>query len=112
MCFTTCNPLAPACSGDWGCYPLDERPVCLPDASEGMGGLGAPCGQPNECALGHACAPPSEVPDCLDDQGCCTPLCDLGDPMPPCGPGQQCVPFYDPRPAPPGLESLGACRLP
>jgi hypothetical protein len=49
---------------------------------------------------------------CEGATGCCSPLCDLTDPMPPCLPDQVCLPWYEAGMAPAGYENVGACALP
>ena len=44
--------------------------------------------------------------------GCCLPYCDLDLPNTCPGQGLQCVPWYEPGEAPPGLEDVGVCHLP
>lgn len=111
FCLPLCDPLAPDCPGDFGCYPLLlDRFGCAPDASEGMGAPGDPCDWYSQCASGSWCLDQTEVPGCTPDPGCCSPSCDLGDPTPPCLPGQSCVPYLDGEP-PPEHANLGICRV-
>lgn len=116
MCFPTCDPLAPDCAVSDACVPnpnnFDEF-VCVlvvesPEGSE----LFSPCAYTNACAPGLFCADPQHAVECdPNTTGCCLPFCDLTQPTCP-GEGQECVPWYDMDPAPPGLEDVGFCGLP
>jgi hypothetical protein len=111
LCLPTCDPLRPDCGPDEVCAPLgDDVFVCAPEG-ENPGGVGEPCEDIAVCDSGLFCASSQAVPDC-QGTGCCTPLCDITDPAPPCLPGQSCEPFYEPGTAPEGLENVGVCVLP
>jgi hypothetical protein len=59
------------------------------------------------------CAAADVVEGCVGFSGCCTPFCDVsvgGDPCPALT--EECVPFYEPGMAPPGLEDVGFCSIP
>jgi hypothetical protein len=111
-CRPACNPLANDCPWQTVCAPHGSPDgfACSP-APSSPDGNGDPCDpSPQSCEAGLYCAPGSDVPGCQDD-ACCTEYCSLGSPT--CSlPGVECPPFYDPDPAPEGLEDLGACLLP
>jgi len=109
-CFARCNPLAPDCRVDEGCYGVVSWRadfVCLPDATQGRDVAGQPCEFTNACAPGFTCIGGADVPGC-DGAGCCTPYCDLDDPD--CPPGTDCQP-WDPPLVVPGQENAGICRV-
>ena len=111
LCLASCNPLAQDCFEGEGCYPVTPSIFeCAPDASGGAG-AGQPCDYINACTPGTMCADIGLVPDCMGPAGCCTSFCSLGDPAPPCLPGQTCEPYFALGSAPPGYELLGVCEL-
>lgn len=110
LCLPTCDPLLPDCGPGQACYPVDDVFVCAPEG-ENPGGVGESCEDIALCDHGLFCAVPEVVPGCTSG-GCCTPLCDINDPMPPCLAGQSCDPFYEPGTAPEGYEHVGLCALP
>ncbi len=111
LCLPNCSPLAQDCPDGQGCYAINENFGCVPDGSEVGGAPGDPCQYINVCEPGLLCGLPEWVPGCMGP-GCCTPFCALGDRMPPCLPGQDCVAFYEPGTAPPGYEDVGMCAVP
>jgi hypothetical protein len=126
-CLFPCDPLAPDCIWDLGCYPsrYDEYlPVavhtCQPDSAQPdypRVGYGEPCGVHPECEYGMFCSPQHEVPGGCDEDprfGCCTPYCDVAAPntCPGMDEGQECLPWYEAGAAPAGLEDLGYCGMP
>lgn len=112
LCLEFCDPLLQNCLDEGEvCYPNGNRFECLPDNSGGKGAVGEPCEFINACAPGSFCADPKYYPGCdLNAAGCCVPFCRLD--MPECGPGTECLPWYDPMDVPPGYENLGACVIP
>ncbi|MEM9453863.1 MAG: ribulose phosphate epimerase [Myxococcota bacterium] len=112
FCIPRCHPVAQDCSEGFACYPRLDEFTCAPDASGDMGAAGDPCEFINVCDPGTFCASADSVPDCPGALGCCSPFCELGDPMPPCLPGQVCTPYYEEGSAPRGLEQIGYCALP
>lgn len=108
FCLPSCDPLLQDCQGGQGCYVVGSTFSCAPDASMGGGTPGSPCEFINACAPGSACVAPSDVPGCDGAVGCCTAFCDLGDPTPPCLPGQACLPFDDGMP----MTNPGLCGVP
>lgn len=113
LCLPVCNPALPECPEGQGCFAVDTQTqfFCVPEPAVDAGGLGEPCEDIAVCDPGLACVQSQLVPDCTAT-GCCSPYCDVTDPAPPCLPGQQCTPWYEPGMAPAGLESLGVCALP
>jgi hypothetical protein len=117
LCLPMCDPLVQDCTDGEACYPIDDYFVCAPDASGGMGFYGQECNFINVCQPGLYCAPPELVPDCAGGFGCCSPFCDVSDPLssaacPGSADGQECVPWYAEGEAPPGFEDVGACGIP
>jgi hypothetical protein len=111
LCLPRCDPLQPdACPTAQACTAIDEDPVCIPD----VGVVVHPCGE-SACDPGETCLAADALAACMGF-GCCTPWCDgtAADPDAPCAaePAHACQPYYEPGAAPPGLEHLGACRLP
>jgi hypothetical protein len=110
LCLPSCDPMLQDCEPGDACVPIGDVFACAP-AGENPGGAGEPCEDIAICDPGLFCASSQAVPDC-QGSGCCTPLCDITDPAPPCLPGQSCEPFYEPGTAPEGLENVGVCMLP
>lgn len=108
LCFPSCDPLMQDCPDGQGCYPFADMFICAPVAMELP--AGQPCEFVNVCEPGTFCANDRDVPDCMG-LGCCSPYCQVGDPMPPCLPGQECVPWFEAGQAPPGLELVGGCTV-
>lgn len=116
VCAPHCDPLAPACQADEVCI-LDPdgdsaQFVCIHQAVGDGGAAFQPCEFLNACGLGLACIEPDAAVECDESApGCCLPFCDLG--QPDCaGEGAQCVAWFEPGQAPPGLADVGVCRLP
>jgi len=118
LCLPICDPLLQDCDGSGsGCYPIGESFVCVPDAGGEQGAYGEPCEFLNVCDPGSYCATPEWVPNCEGSFGCCSPYCDLTNPMasmncPGFADGQECIPWYEEGQAPPGYEDVGACGIP
>lgn len=112
LCIPDCDPLLQDCGPGQACYGLNDSFSCVVDASGDMGAAGDPCEYLNACDPGTECVMPEEVPGCMGALGCCSAYCSLADPMPPCLPGQSCVPYFEPGMAPPGYELLGHCGVP
>ncbi len=112
VCIPHCDPLIPDCSDGFVCVPVNDNFQCVPDASGDMGAAGDPCEFINVCDPGLGCFDAMLTPGCEGAFGCCTAFCDVGDAMPPCLPGQQCVAYYPEGMAPSGLEDVGVCALP
>ncbi len=114
LCLPLCDPLLQDCAGGQACYPVEAFSLCVPDRSGEWGAPGDPCEYLDVCDPGNVCLDAAAVPMCEDALGCCSPLCDLTDPMPPCPPGQVCAPWYEGIVIPAGYEyeDVGACTLP
>ncbi|MCY1062449.1 hypothetical protein [Nannocystis sp. SCPEA4] len=116
LCLTTCNPLASGCPTGQTCIPsMAEVFVCDGDVSGDAGAYGDECEFLNVCDPGLLCTTATNVPGCAAP-GCCTEFCDLSlaQSMPEMcsgAPDQECLPFYDPGAAPPGLEDVGLCGI-
>lgn len=111
LCLPTCDPLLQTCPDGQVCVPSwSSGFICTPTVPE-PAGPGEPCESIDACEPGLACVGAELVPDCMAT-GCCTALCDITDPMPPCLPGQACTAWFEPGAAPPDLENVGACALP
>jgi len=112
LCLPGCDPLLQNCPdpGD-ACYPIGDEFSCAPDASGADGVDGDPCEFINVCDPGLMCAGAAALEGCFGS-GCCTPFCDLSLPDPCLALSEDCVPFYGPGLAPPGLEDVGVCSIP
>ena len=113
MRLTDCDPLAPACPADRGCYRVGEHFVCLDDASGRGGAYGDPCLFTKNCDPSMFCADPPEFSGCASTDGCCTAFCDASDPEAsancPGAPEHSCVPLFAEGEGPPGLNHIGVC---
>ncbi len=119
LCLPSCDPLVQDCQGAEVCIgdPNSDGFVCVLDASGGMAPEGTPCEFANVCNPGLMCVNPEFFPsqDCQGSIGCCAPFCDLTDAGACDGlsvANAECVSYYDPEPAPPGLENIGVCGVP
>lgn len=120
FCFDQCDPLLQECPEGDGCYPDEEAPggtgfICLPT----LGGTqaGGLCWLLSSCAPGLICVTPDFIPDCNENFGCCTPLCDTTeepDPCPDVDPALACVSWYIGGQEPPdaAYQNVGACVIP
>lgn len=115
VCLALCDPLVQDCPDMEGCYGdvSLEGFICYePDPGQHTGERGSPCEFTNACLPGLSCQPAEAVEGC--DPGwshCCTPYCSISGGGGPCGPGEECAPFY-PQFPPPGLEDVGVCTIP
>lgn len=117
VCLPTCAPLLQDCLRGRGCYGSGQDFECMPDASGDEGAAGDPCEYVNACDPGLQCVNAEGVPGCAGSQGCCSPHCDLSDPLasqgcPGFAGGQECVPWFDRGTAPAGYEDVGICIIP
>ena len=113
LCLTPCDPLASSCESNQICIPsMAGIFVCDGDVSGDGGAFGDPCEYLNVCDSGLLCISSFHVPGCTSP-GCCTEFCDVNLPDDNCSgaPEQECVAFYDPGSAPPGLEDVGLCGI-
>jgi hypothetical protein len=116
LCLPVCDPLLQDCAEGTGCYPVEERFFCVPDAGEKDGAFGSQCDYINVCDPGLFCATAETVPECYGN-GCCSTYCDFTEAdasgmCPGASGGQECIPWYEAGQAPPGLETLGVCAIP
>ena len=118
MCLPVCDPLAPVCPFGWACYDdwdFSDTWFCDRDKSEALGQHGDPCETINGCDPGLICA----VADVVDSDtcissgasGCCTPVCDITDPITCPGAGEECISYYQ-GPPPPPYADVGMCAIP
>lgn len=110
LCLPSCDPTMNDCEDGQNCYPSQYGFVCQDWPGESVG-YGDPCEFANSCDPGLACMPGESVPGC-GSPGCCSDICDLGEPDSQCmgfADGAQCLPYYDDPP--PGAEHVGACQL-
>lgn len=111
ICLVGCDPLLQECPPGQACIDTPNQSfICFTDASGEAGADGDPCppadGE-NSCDPGMWCGPGSN--GCMD-VNCCTPYCDLSDPI--CTAPDECVTFFGEGAAPPGFENVGVCVLP
>ena len=111
LCLRPCDPLADSCDEGHACRPAKgvehTQYVCRP-MSNGMVDYGD-CG----CAAGEFCVAATNLLDCEDDLGCCTPYCDLDDPTSTGAcesrvEGHECQPYFTNAPE---LEHVGGCGV-
>jgi hypothetical protein len=115
VCLPGCDPLLQDCEGTDLCLPNPEDSnsfICVIDASGEEGQEWDACEYGNACDKGMICANAALATECdPQSSGCCLPFCDLT--MPACkGANQECLTWYEPGMAPPGLEDVGLCGLP
>lgn len=112
LCLPTCCPLEQDCPEGQACYPVHHDFECAPDVSGEQGVFGDPCEFINVCDPGFACLGDEAIVEC-EAAGCCTAFCEVG--FDGCGDlqnGLECVPWFEPHEAPPGLEHVGMCMVP
>lgn len=116
LCLLTCDPIAQNCLPGDGCYPVNDRFICVPDASRPGTGIGSPCEFINVCPPGLFCLDAAAVPGC-EGFGCCAPACpaDGIDPCPDLLPGTECMAWFEAGQGP-GDECVvaepGVCVVP
>ena len=110
LCLESCDPVVQNCVEGEACYPYEGSFACSPDA-QNEGWIGEPCDWFSDCDPGLFCDDPSAFPDCPSQNGCCSKLCDLfgGAPYAYCPDGFECVAWFEPGQAPPGLDHVGYC---
>lgn len=110
VCEVTCDPLAPACPDDQGCYAAFNSFVCaIPGAPNGQGADGDPCSTIQSCNPGLVCR--GGTAGCAAETACCSPFCDLGEGDTGCPEASEsCIQALDEPP--PGLEDVGYCGIP
>ena len=110
LCEPKCDPLAgaAACGAGEVCVPAGQAFVCVPAAGDDPGLLRDPCAYTNSCAPGLLCISVEYVPGCDPlELNCCTPYCDVTQPM--CPDGLECLPAFSPGEAPEDHADLGFC---
>jgi hypothetical protein len=115
LCMSRCDPLLQDCAdkgrAGWSCLPegaLSPSFLCMPP-SEFPKSEYESCVLANQCAVGLACVPASEVFGCTGLFNCCTQYCDSSDPDTNCMMGNECVNLGSDVP---GLEHVGVCADP
>jgi hypothetical protein len=110
-----CDPLLQDCEvkgrPGWSCLPegvLSPSFLCMPPIEAPKAEF-ASCLLANDCAVGLACVPASEVLGCTGLFNCCTQYCDTSDPMTNCTMGNECISLESDVP---GLETVGVCADP
>ncbi len=109
LCHRLCDPRVPTtCEAGLGCYPVDARFVCAPDASREDGALFDACAFINNCDPSLVCVNPALSAMCPPDVGgCCLPVCDTS--APDCPGTMDCEPWYEAGNTPAGYEHVGVC---
>ena len=114
LCMARCDPLLQDCATHnrpgWSCLPegaLAPEFLCMPPP-ESPKLEGESCLLANDCEVGLACVPGSEVVGCEDLFFCCTRYCDLTE-QDTCDNGNECI---DLESGVPGLENVGVCASP
>jgi hypothetical protein len=115
LCMSRCDPLLQDCASKgrpgWSCLPegaLSPSFLCMPPTESPKKEFES-CLLANDCEVGLACVPASEVLGCNGLFNCCTQFCDLSDPMAVCTMGNECL---DLESDVPGLEHVGVCADP
>ncbi len=110
VCEVTCDPLAPACPDDQGCYAAFNSFVCaIPGAPNGQGNDGDPCNTIQSCNPGLVCR--GGTAGCAAEAACCTPFCDMSEGNTGCDEASEsCIQALEMPP--PGLEDVGYCGIP
>ncbi len=110
LCLPQCNPLdQQTCPKGNGCYPIDNRFTCAPDASgPDDGATFGGCEFINACGPGLFCVNPDLSVMCPPDAGgCCLPVCDLS--APECPAAMVCEPWFEPGSTNPLAKDVGVC---
>jgi hypothetical protein len=113
-CIEKCDPLVQDCPEGEACAFVDGYIAgCFLDVSGDEGSLFDHCYASFLCDPGLVCLDTLSAKECeANDQGCCSPFCDLDKPGACPGVGQECVAYFDPDDIPPGYEKLGVCSVP
>ena len=115
FCIEICDPLLQDCPEGDTCVFHDylAPPGCFLDYSEDEGQAFDPCYDSRLCDPGLACIGSLSAKECdPNEQGCCSPYCDLDQPAACPGVGQGCVTYFEPESIPPGYENIGVCSVP
>ncbi|MCA9710496.1 MAG: hypothetical protein KDK70_31940 [Myxococcales bacterium] len=91
LCAPVCDPTAPGCPPDMGCFPGGASFTCQP-AARARAPVGSPCPDPTACGAGALCA---FGLDCgqAPGEGCCSAVCDTTAPDP-CPIPAACTPWF------------------
>lgn len=115
LCMAACDPLLQDCESKgrpgWSCLPEGANApsfLCMPPFTNTPKLEYDSCLLANDCAVGLACVPASEVIGCEDSFFCCSRYCDLSEPDA-CEMGNECI---DLESSVPGLEHVGICGNP
>lgn len=108
LCLATCDPLAPDCPENQGCYAEGDAFLCMPIPFD-PGDYLDDCTMIAQCNTNHLCIDGEAVTGCEAD-ACCTPICNLEEMPDNCPEGSTgCVPYYEEGQAPEGFEWVGFC---
>ena len=113
LCMSKCHPLEQNCEElgrpGWTCLPEGATApsfLCMPPTQNLPKQEYETCLLANDCQIGLACVPKSEVVGCDSALlNCCTRYCDTSEPDP-CTGGNECVNMEAEEP---GLENVGIC---
>lgn len=115
LCMARCDPLAQDCESKgragWTCLPegaFAPEFLCMPPPAGEAKLEYDGCLLQNDCEIGLACVPASEVLGCDSFFNCCTRYCDLNEPDS-CTLGNECISLESDVP---GLENVGVCADP
>jgi hypothetical protein len=116
LCMARCDPLLQDCASKdrpgWSCLPegaLSPSFLCMPPAPGGAKLEYESCILQNDCEVGLACVPASEVLGCTGLFNCCTRYCDVTEQPSACAMGNECIDLDSDVP---GLENVGVCADP
>jgi hypothetical protein len=115
LCMARCDPLLQDCASHnrpgWSCLPegaLSPSFLCMPPPPGTAKLEYESCLLQNDCEVGLACVPASEVLGCTGMFFCCMQYCDVTEPDI-CSMGNECI---DLESDVPGLENVGICADP
>ena len=115
FCVEICDPLVQDCPEGDTCVFGDYQapPGCFLDLSEDEGQVFDPCYDDRLCDPGLVCIGSLSAKECdPNEQGCCSPYCDLNQPAACPGVGQECVVYFESQDVAEGYENIGVCSLP
>ena len=115
LCMARCDPLLQDCADKgrpgWSCLPegaLSPSFLCMPPSGSTPKLEYEGCLLQNDCAVGLACVPATEVVGCDGLFNCCTRYCDASEANT-CTMGNECINLESDVP---GLENVGVCADP